>query len=67
MSSLSVIVPVFNEQDFLSESLDRLISTNIANQILICDDGSKDNTKSILINFNRNNIMNVILMIINFH
>ena len=42
MSSLSVIVPVFNEQDFLSESLDRLISTNIANQILICDDGSKD-------------------------
>ena len=53
MSSLSVIVPVFNEQDFLSESLDRLISTNIANQILICDDGSKDNSLEIAENYKK--------------
>ena len=47
MSSLSVIVPVYNEQKFLAYSLDRLLSAKIADEIIIIDDGSTDDSASI--------------------
>ena len=47
MSSLSVIVPVYNEEQFLSSSLDRLLASGVADEIIISDDGSTDNSKNI--------------------
>ena len=51
MSSLSVIVPVYNEQKFLAASLDRLLSAKIADEIIICNDGSTDDSASIAKNY----------------
>jgi len=44
MSSLSVIVPVYNEENFLEASLERLLDSGVASQIIISDDGSTDNS-----------------------
>ena len=47
MSSLSVIVPVYNEEKFLAESLNRLLASGIADEIIISDDGSRDKSRNI--------------------
>jgi len=47
MSTLSVIVPVYNEERFLSSSLDRLLASGVADEIIISDDGSTDNSINI--------------------
>lgn len=51
MSSIkiSVIVPVFNKQQYLKECLDSLISQSLKDIEIICvDDGSTDNSPSII-------------------
>jgi len=47
MSSLSVIVPVYNEEKFLAESINRLLASGVADEIIISDDGSSDNSRHI--------------------
>jgi len=47
MSSLSVIVPVYNEERFLSESLNRLLASGDVDEIVISDDGSTDRSRDI--------------------
>lgn len=58
MPSLTVIVPFYNEETFLSKSLYRLINTNIADKILLIDDCSNDKSAEIAKKFERefNNI-----------
>ncbi len=46
--NLSVIIPVFNEQKFLEEVIRRVAETKLANEIICIDDGSSDNSLSIL-------------------
>lgn len=51
MRKLSVIVPVYNEQNTIDEILKRIMSVSLAGwskEILVIDDGSTDRTKSIL-------------------
>lgn len=50
---LSVVLPAYNEQDSLPETLhslyDTLLSENIPHEILVVNDSSKDNTEQVLI------------------
>lgn len=45
--SLSVIVPFYNEERYLAESVQRLLNIQICNQILLVDDNSSDNSLKI--------------------
>ena len=45
---LTVIVPFFNKSKTLEESLSNLILENIANEIILVDDSSTDNSYQIL-------------------
>lgn len=55
MATLSVIVPVYNEAATIEVLLDKVIEAplefNIGKQIIIVNDGSKDNTLAILNNY----------------
>ena len=43
LKTLGVIVPFFNEEKYLMESVKRLIDINLLNQIILVDDCSTDN------------------------
>ncbi len=45
---LSVVIPVFNERDFIEEIIGRVQSVPIPKEIVIVDDGSSDGTREIL-------------------
>ena len=47
MINLSVIVPFFNEEQFLEESIDRLLSNDIYSSIYLIDNNSTDNSYNI--------------------
>ncbi len=47
MNKLTVIVPFYNEQDLLLKSVSRLIEQKIADNILLIDDSSNDNSYQI--------------------
>ena len=44
VKSLTVIVPVYNEETLVLESLSRLDKVEIVNKIIVVDDCSKDDT-----------------------
>lgn len=45
---LSILIPVYNEEETIGEIFDRIKKTDINKEIIIVDDGSIDNTKRIL-------------------
>ena len=47
MKTLSVIVPFFNEENTLKKSVDKLIKTKVADEIILVDDCSEDSSYSI--------------------
>ena len=47
MNNLSVIVPFYNEENYLQKSINRLIDSNIFDQIILVDDCSTDNSANI--------------------
>lgn len=49
---ISVIIPAYNEIDTIAEIIKRVEAVNIADEILIVDDGSTDGTRDILVAFN---------------
>ena len=53
--SLTAIIPVFNEQSTVLESVNRLLSVEEVDQIFIVDDGSTDNSPDILKNIELEN------------
>ena len=49
MTKISVIVPVYNVEDYLGECLDSLITQTLSDIEIICiNDGSTDNSLEIL-------------------
>jgi glycosyltransferase involved in cell wall biosynthesis len=46
--TLSVIIPIFNEMSTLNTILDRVLATNLTDEILLIDDGSTDGTRDLL-------------------
>jgi len=47
MYSLTVVIPFYNEEDFLQESFERLLSSGVADKIFLVDDSSIDSSKEI--------------------
>ena len=45
---LSVIIPVFNEQNTIKEIINRVCATKLVYEIVVVNDGSRDHTKEIL-------------------
>lgn len=57
MVKISVIVPVYNVENYIYECIDSIIKQSIKDmEIIVVDDGSKDNSMSILKNFNDSRI-----------
>lgn len=47
MYSLTAVIPFYNEEDFLQESFERLLSSGVADKILLVDDSSTDSSREI--------------------
>ena len=54
MKNLGVIVPFYNEELFLNQSVDRLIKQKIFHQIVLVDDCSTDSSLDIARNLSKN-------------
>lgn len=56
MDKISILIPTYNGGDTIKETLDSVMNQDYNNfEILICDDGSKDDTKNIIENYKKNN------------
>jgi len=58
---ISVVIPVYNEKNTIQEILRRVLVMNIATEIVVVDDGSKDGTCKILEEYNNHEIIKIIL------
>jgi glycosyltransferase involved in cell wall biosynthesis len=53
---LSIFIPVYNVQDYLSECLDSVFNQNVPGFEIICvNDGSTDDSRDILVKFEKEN------------
>jgi glycosyltransferase involved in cell wall biosynthesis len=59
--NLSVIIPVYNEKNTIREIVRRVKAMNLATEIIIVDDGSKDGTRDVLSELNGTEGVRVIL------
>jgi glycosyltransferase involved in cell wall biosynthesis len=53
---ISIIVPVYNEEDSITEIINRILAVPLEKEIIIVDDGSSDRTKEFLSKINDNDI-----------
>jgi glycosyltransferase involved in cell wall biosynthesis len=58
---LSVIIPVFNEVESIQVILKRVRAQNLAHEIVVVDDGSKDGTRDVLKELDGKNGVRIIL------
>ncbi|MDK2980472.1 MAG: hypothetical protein PWQ55_819 [Chloroflexota bacterium] len=59
--TLSVIMPVFNEEKTIEEIIQRVQSTKLVDEIVLVDDGSSDGTRAILANYDGRKGMRIAL------
>ncbi len=45
---ISLVIPVYNEEKYLSQILNKIIAVNISKEIIIVDDGSTDGTRKVI-------------------
>ena len=58
---LSVIIPVYNEVESIKVILERVQAQNLAEEIIVVDDGSKDGTRDVLATLDGKNGVHIIL------
>ena len=58
---LSVIIPVYNEVESIEVILERVRAQNLAEEIIVVDDGSKDGTRDVLGKLDGKNGVRIIL------
>lgn len=58
---LSVIIPVYNERKTLREIIDRVLSTELADEIILVDDCSTDGTRDLLAALDKSQGIRVLL------
>ena len=58
---ISVIIPAYNEIDTIAEIINRVKAVDIADEILIVDDGSTDGTREFLMKLNENGLVRTVL------
>jgi len=58
---LTVIIPIYNEVNTIHSILNRVLSTGLAAEIIMVDDGSSDGTRDLLPSLNDNKGIRVIL------
>lgn len=54
IKKLSVIIPVFNEENTIKQAIKRVQAVRIPKEIIIIDDGSTDQTRQVLKNITKN-------------
>jgi glycosyltransferase involved in cell wall biosynthesis len=59
--NLSIVIPVYNEVKNIGQIIQRVQSTNLAQEIIIVDDGSRDGTRDALQKLSEQNTVRVIL------
>lgn len=61
MKKVSIIIPVYNEEKTISKVLDNILKADhkINREIILVDDGSKDNSKNIINDYIRKNSANM--------
>ena len=59
--NLSIVIPVYNEVKNIEQIIQRVQSTNLAQEIIIIDDGSGDGTRNALQKLSEQNTVRVIL------
>ncbi len=57
---LSVVMPVYNEKDTIAEILRRVLTTGLASEVIVVDDGSTDGTAAVLTKLKADEKVNVI-------
>ena len=62
---VSVVIPAYNEKQTIREIIRRVNNLNIANEIIVVDDGSTDGTREILNDLGNHAVCKVILHDIN--
>jgi len=58
---LSVIIPIYNEVNTIHTILNRVLSTGLASEIILVDDGSSDGTRGLLASLDVNQGIRVII------
>ncbi|HEY5981914.1 MAG TPA: glycosyltransferase family 2 protein [Anaerolineales bacterium] len=58
---LSVVIPVFNEVDNITEILKRVRAANLASEVIVVDDGSTDGSRELLAQLQGKDGLNVLL------
>ena len=56
---LSVIMPVYNERETLTEILAQVRAVDLEKEIVVVDDGSTDGTRDVLREEEKKGIMNI--------
>ena len=62
---ISVVIPVYNEIQTIEEIIRRVKSTNLVDEIVVVDDGSKDGTREKLVEIEKSGQIRVILQPVN--
>lgn len=62
---ISVVIPVYNEIQTIEEIIRRVKSTNLVDEIVVVDDGSKDGTREKLVEIEKSGQIRVILHPVN--
>jgi glycosyltransferase involved in cell wall biosynthesis len=59
--NLSVIIPIYNEKDSIRKTINRVLATGLASEIVVVDDGSIDGTREILMTMDGKDCIRVFL------